>query len=575
MSDVPRHTADTLTRAGLLLTATGVVSAATVRHAIEEGGDIVFAWGFLMYLVLIVIAVPRRQLRVAPLIAFAAFAGMFLSAAFTNEDMNDLGLSLYVVAAATAYLATPRIFRPLAVAAFALWSPAFRLFGPTPFGSLYPGWVAVATILALFFLVAVLLARDPTDPDEQLRRIGLGLLGVAIVSRISERHFVVATLGIAPDEVWSLVTVAVLPILAIVHMRRPVRDALATGIALGAYVLVGLALILGKGYHVDSVVVVHRAAEIFLSGHDPYTDLNIPEALRHFGLDPALATHLEDGSELTTFNYPALSFLVPAPFIALGVTDIRFLYLGEIIALTLILIRAVRVPWRPLVTAAVVGNAVIARQNVLAGVDPLWAVLVLSAFLAIERRWASAILIGLAAAVRQPAWFFGPFYFVALWRRFGRTEALRRTGIATAAALLPNLPFIVMAPASFVNGVLAPMLGPLEPYGVGLIRFSTDGELPLLVRAAYGLLSAAVMAGLLALLWRQWRRIPNGALVFPSAVLWFGWRSLQNYFSFSAIMAMAGDAGLVAGEDAAREAPAAADVPPVSERVPVPMAPRS
>ena len=83
------------------------------------------------------------------------------------------------------------------------------------------------------------------------------------------------------------------------------------------------------------------------------------------------------------------------------------------------------------------------------------------------------------------------------------------------------------------------------------------------------------MTGLLALLWRQWRRIPNAALVFPSAVLWFGWRSLQNYFSFSAIMAMAGDEGLVAGDDAARETPAAADVPPVSERVPVPMAPRS
>jgi hypothetical protein len=547
MNDVPRSASDTITRAGLILTATGVISAATVRHAIDEGGDIVFAWGFLLYLVLILIAIPRRQLRIAPLVAFAAFAAMYLSATF-GQDTNDLGISLYVIAAAAAYVATPRLFRPLAVAGFALWSPAFRLFGPTPFGDLYPGWMAVATILALFFLVAVLLARDPADPDEKLRRIGLGVLAVAIISRISERHFVVASLGIAPDEVWAFVVVAVLPILAIVRMRRSLRDAIATGVALGGYLLVGLALILGKAYHVDSVVVVHRAAELLLSGADPYRDLNVVEALRHFGLDPALGTHLEDGSQLATYNYPALSFLVPAPFIALGLTDIRFIYLAEILVLALILIRAVRVPWRPLVTAAIVGNAVIARQNVLAGVDPLWALLALGAFLTIGRRWWSPVLLGLAAAARQPAWFFAPFYLVAVWRRDGRTEALRRTVIALVAGAIPNLPFLVWSPSDFLTGILAPMVGPLEPYGVGLIRFAMDGELPLFARGVYGAASAIALVALIVLLWRYWRRIPNAVLVFPSVVLWFAWRSLQNYFSFTAVFAMSGDEGLVAGD---------------------------
>ena len=554
MSDVPRSASDTITRAGLILTATGVLSAATVRHAIDEGGDIVFAWGFFLYLVLILIAIPRRQLRIAPLIAFAAFAAMYLTATF-GAGTNDLGLSLYVIAAAAAYVATPRVFRPLAVAAFALWSPAFRFFGPTPFGDLYPGWVAIATILALFFLVVVLLARDTADPDEQLRRIGLGLLGVAIISLISERHFVVASLGIAPDEVWALVVIAVLPILAIVRTRPSFRDALATGVALGGYFLVGLALILGKAYHVDSVVVVHRAAELLLSGADPYRDLNVGEALRQFGLDPALATHLEDGSQLGTYSYPALSFLVPAPFLALGLTDIRFIYLAEILVLALVLIRAVRVPWRPLVTAAIVGNAVIARQNVLAGVDPLWALLTLGAFLTIGRRWWSPVLLGLAAATRQPAWFFAPFYLVAVWRRAGRTEALRRTAIALVAGVIPNLPFFFWSPADFLGGVLGPMVGPLEPYGVGLIRFAMDGDLPLLSRGVYGAASAISLVVLVVVLWRNWRRIPNAALVFPSLVLWLAWRSLQNYFGFTAVFAMSGDEGLVASDSLRSDPP--------------------
>ena len=532
-----------------------MVSASSVRHAIDEGGDIVFAYGFLLYLILILAAVPRRPIRYASLLAFGAFAAMYLTAT-TDPNAFDPGISLYVVAAGLAYLVTPARYRTLAVAAFASWTPALRFFSGEPFVGDYPVSNAIAGILALFFLVVVLVVRDNVDDEERIRRIGLGLLTVATFSRISERHYVVSSPGVfAPDDLWALVAVAVLPILAIVKIRRPVRDALATGVALGAYVLVGTVLILGKSYHVDSVAVVHRAADIVVAGHDPYTDLDVVESLRHFGLDPALATHLEDGSDVTTYNYPALSFLVPAPFVALGLRDIRFVYLVEIVALSLLLIREVRVPWRPLVTAAIVGNSIIMRQNVLAGVDPLWAILTVLAFLFIARRWSSPILVGLACATRQPAWFFVPFYLVAVWKRDGRPEALRRLGIAAVTAVLPNLPFFIHSPAAFVGGVLLPTLGPLEPYGVGLIRFAIDGEIPLLARGAYGVLSIAVLVGLLTLLWRGWRRLPNGTLVFPSTILWFAWRSLQNYFSFAGVFAMAGDEAIVAGDPRADAGP--------------------
>src|SRR5207237_3058602 len=223
-------------------------------------------------------------------------------------------------------------------------------------------------------------------------------------------------------------------------------------------------------------------------------------------------------------------------------------YLAEIVALSLLLIREVRVPWRPLVTAAIVGNSIIMRQNVLAGVDPLWAILSVLAFLFIARRWSSPILVGLACATRQPAWFFVPFYLVAVWKRDGRPEALRRLLIAAVAGAIPNLPFFIASPGAFLGGVLMPTLGPLEPYGVGLIRFSIDGEIPRLARGAYGLLSIAVLVGLIVVLWRGWRRLPNGTLVFPSTILWFAWRSLQNYFSFAGVFAMAGDEAIVAGE---------------------------
>jgi len=537
-----------LTRAGLILTATGLVSAASVRHAIDEGGDIVFAYGFLAYLVLILLAVPRRPWRFASITSFIVFVAMYLTAA-ADPGTNVLGLAVYVLAAAFAYLVSPAEYRALTVAGFALWNQAFRFFGPDPFVGAYPVSTAGAGVLALVFLVAMLLNRDRVDEGERIRRIGLGLLAVACISRISERHFVVSSPSIiAPDDIWSLVVIAVLPIVAVARIRPAVRDALATGVALAAYVLMAVAMLVGKGYHVDSVAVVHRAADVFIAGGDPYRDMSIVEALRHFGLDPGLATHLEDGSDVQSFNYPALSFLVPAPFIAAGLQDIRYIYLAEIVVLVLILVRTVRLPWRPLVAATVIGNSIIARQNVLAGVDPLWAVLTVAAFLLLRRRIVSPVLIGLACAVRQAAWFFIPFYLLTVWKRDGQGGALRAAGIAAVFFALPNIPFFIMSPSDFLAGTLAPLIAPLEPYGVGLIRFGMDGELPLWPRAVYGGLSVIAMAGLLVLLWRMWRRIPNAAVVFPTTVLWFAWRSLQNYFSFAAVFALVGDETVVAGD---------------------------
>jgi hypothetical protein len=543
----------TLVRVGMILTATGVVSAAIVRFAIDgANGDAIFAYGFLLYLGLIAIATPRAQPRFAPAIAFVAFATIYLTG---TADGNDIGLLLYIGAGLLAYMASPLRLRTFTVAAFALWTPALQIFGPDPFAGHYPLSVAIAAVLSLCLVVLVVVARTAIDAEEQLRRVSLGLLAVACVACISERHTVVASLTIlAPDDLWSLVVVAVFSLLMIAPIRRAVRDALATGTALAAYLLAGIALIAGKPYHDDAVAVAHRAAELLLAGGDPYRDLNVTEALGRFGLDPQLATHLIDGSPVHAFNYPALSFLVPAPFLAAGLQDVRYLYLAEILVFVLVLIRVARVPWRPLVAAAVVGNAIIARQNVLAGIDPLWAILVAFAFLFVGRRWSSPICMGLAVAARQPAWFFAPFYVLVEWKRFGPRAALRAATIAAAVAVAPNLPFFVASPGAFLGGVSAPMIEPLEPYGVGLIRFATDGLMPLLPRLAYALLTLVSMAALLVVLWRASRRFPNGALVFPGLVLWFAWRSLQNYFGFAGVFAMIGDD--TGSDEPATDAPA-------------------
>ena len=547
----------TLLRASLALTATGIVSAASIRHVLEEGGaDTAFAIGYAFYLSTILIATPRHPPRWSPLVAFA-FAAITYSWAIFSLKGDPFALGIYLLAAVLGYIATPAAFRPLTVAAFALWTPAIRFFGPEPLAGDFPPLLAFASVLSLINLVAALLDRSAREPEERLRRIGLGLLAVATVATVVERHLVVESIVIAPDDVMALIVVGVLPILAVARLRPSARDALATGLALATFVLAAMALFLGKGYHVDAVTVPHVAAQELLAGQDPYTVFDLPAALAQFGMNPDLVTHYEDGSVVRSLSYPALNFLLVTPFIALGVTDIRWIYLVEIIALILVLLRKVRIPWRPLVSAGIVGNTVTMRQSILAGIDPTWWVLLTIAWIFVESAWLSPIAVGLAVASRQPAWFAAPFYVLAIWKRNGRAEALRRAAVIGVVALIPNLPFMIDNPVAFFDGVGGPMLGALAPSGVGFVRLGLDGPFPLLPRAVYGGLAAVSFVTLMAVLWRYWRSVPIGAVIFPFVPLYLAWRSLQNYFGSIPLLAMAGDDELIVGTATERREPSA------------------
>jgi uncharacterized membrane protein len=199
--------------------------------------------------------------------------------------------------------------------------------------------------------------------------------------------------------------------------------------------------------------------------------------------------------------------------------------------------------------ATIVGNAIVLRQEILAGIDPLWALLVIGSWIALGRAWLSPILLGLAFAARQTAWFIAPFYVAMIWLRWGWREAVRRAAVAAATAALVNLPFFVGAPARFIEGVSAPILGPLEPDGVGLVRFGLAGIGPALSRGLYGALALIAFAALL-LAFVRWRRATGSApLVWPYIPLYFAWRSLQNYFVLTTLFV------LIADEELAPEVP--------------------
>jgi uncharacterized membrane protein len=433
------------------------------------------------------------------------------------------------------------------VAAFALWTPALAVFGARGV-TVLPTLVLLAAMFALAYTVAVLVDRSRVHPSDRLRRAGFGIIAIAVMAALFDRHLAVGSAGLAPDDLFAIVVAFALPLLAFVPARPSTRDAIATGLALSAFALIGLACLSGVPYHADAVAAVHRAAEIFLSGQDPYAVFDLPEALARFHMDPQLATHLESGAVLHTYNYPALSFLVVVPFVAFGLADIRWIFLAEVLVIAIVAASRLRLAWRPMALATIVGNAIVLRQQVLAGIDPTWTLLAIGSWFALGRGWISPVLLGLAFAARQTAWFLAPFYVVVIWQRWGAREAARRAVIAAAVALGVNVPFIVGAPERFIGGVMAPILGPLEPDGVGIVRFGLAGIGPLLGRGTYGALALIVFVVLLVILAR-WRRVVMSApLVWPFLPLYFAWRSLQNYFVLLTLFVFIGDEELMPEE---------------------------
>jgi hypothetical protein len=384
-------------------------------------------------------------------------------------------------------------------------------------------------VVAFGLALAVIAVRPWRDADVSDLAQWV-VLAIAVTACALDQHLYVRNANLVPD----LIAVA---ILGTVWWRRR-RASVTVVLALLAWYAVATSLVGGTAYHSDAVVAAHAGAQRVLAGQHPYEGFDLIAELSRFGLPPEYATPLEDGTRLRLLQYPVLTVLVPAPFIALGLPDIRVLYLIEVLAIFGVLLFRAPVTWRPLVLACCVGNLVVLDQFVNAGVDPLWALLLLGAWVTRVRRW-SAVLLGLAVATRQPAWLVAPFVIAWTWRALGAHEALARAAIAVAVALAVHLPFLMTAPAAVIGGMTAPALLPLEPWGIGPSKLLADTVGPVVPRAIF---LAGAAAAYVAALWAfAMRRSARGALVLPLVPLWLSWRALQSYFAFLPLFALATD----------------------------------
>ncbi len=329
--------------------------------------------------------------------------------------------------------------------------------------------------------------------------------------------------------------------------RSPVMQLLALASVVGSVLgqqAVGIHV--RQFYNTDSAAFNHAAARLLLAGKNPYTSTMASAA--HLLQHPANNwTYTVSGGFVDHVSYPAGSFLLPVPALALGFNHAvvdwidLFAWIATGVLIFALLPAALR--WLGcLLLSAPIFAAIFGSGGTDAVVLPF---LVLAVWrwdrFSLGRRagllrWMSPVALGLACSIKQTPWFCVPFLLLGVFieaRNAGRRHPLRPTLsylVATLAAFLAvNLPFIVWSPGAWARGTFLPFAEPLVADGQGLVTLVLHGfahgvSLPLLTVA--GLLTLLSLLAVFVAAYPAMKRI---WLILLPLSFFVATRSLSSY----------------------------------------------
>jgi uncharacterized membrane protein len=288
-------------------------------------------------------------------------------------------------------------------------------------------------------------------------------------------------------------------------------------------------------YQSDSLAFDAYSAQLVIEGKDPYAVSMAPSATA-YKESPTIFTPTMEGGRVAIEPYPALSFLAYVPFVAAHVQSMIWVDIGFALAAMLLVLALV--PARLRIFFGLFFLLIPEFRDFAVGsvTDVMWLPLMIGVAATWQRApsW-SAVLLGLACAVKQEPWFIVPFALVHWWAMSepGRAPVATLKNLAwlAAAFLAPNLPFVLWHPGQWLAGVLSPLLSHAVPLGSGLIALQTSGLVALPLRV-YTVLWVGALVVCLAAYARWPQRLAWLPFIAPAIVLFFSPRSLQNYFIY-------------------------------------------
>lgn len=385
---------------------------------------------------------------------------------------------------------------------------------------------------------------QPVTSLQFLRRVGL-LIAVMAIFSFSLDVYWKADLPAHPEVVvtllvlWSgAITIAVYVLTESPTLRITEHVAVVLLLASGVVNALSIIYIVSPAHLGSDVTLFTRYAALHvLDGVNPYT-VSFDGAHALFNHNDYVATPKQNGSYVTTFSYPALSFLFYVPVVWAGL-DVRLLGSVLFFPLAVLIIYAVApqnwgvLPILPLYANLTFFNAVVIDFEL------LWVVpLMLAVLFWYRDSDLSAVWYGIACAVKQNPWLIAPFIFIRFLHegdtyREGFDAGLRYGGIAGLIFAVPNLYFVVDAPGAWVDGVLTPILGggtPLVFYGQGLAILPTTGVFPV-TQSAYTLLLLGALAFALLSYILFFEDVKDTLWLVPMVVMFFNYRGSQKYYT--------------------------------------------
>ena len=327
----------------------------------------------------------------------------------------------------------------------------------------------------------------------------------------------------------------------------------------------------------DGAAMAQQAMENFVAGENPYTKANIITAMSEFDGHAAAEgpfvnlTPLQEGRFADVFpyptqeeldalwskanltpeitplelesrlTYPAGSFLIPAPFMLAGIDNMQIVV--GIFLFMAILFGLWRVPRGSRAIFAIA--AAVSLELWISGLIGLEKRLLvfpfmLAGWLLIPKRpYFAMLLLGIGAATYQTVWFLVPFAAIYAYDRWGLKQAVAGLGVAAAAFLAFNLPFIVADPVLWFTSVMAPMFDKLYPLGVGLVSLTETGIINIESSMLFTVMEIAALGGGLWWYFRTRRKYPAAGLLLSVLPVFFAWRSLNTYFFYVDIILLA------------------------------------
>jgi hypothetical protein len=320
----------------------------------------------------------------------------------------------------------------------------------------------------------------------------------------------------------------------------------------------------------DGTALNQQAVENLLVGKNPYANSNVVETFVKYNGSFDRLTPLRVGKFANVFPYPtdsqlqelwdtsvkdttksppelesdvcypAGSFLLPAPFLAMGIKDIRVIYFIFVAAGLIYAVWLLPKKRRNIFIALIVISLEI--WNILAVGESgtiIFPFLLLAWILAGKNNWLSAIFMAIAVATRQTAWFFLPFYLIMLWQKSSIKTIGAAVGIIAGIFIAFNGYFFALDPKLWLESVTSPMTSQMFPLGVGVVTLVTSGLVHIQSSLPFSMMELVAFAGAVTWYARYGKKYPEAGPTLSVLPLFFAWRSLWMYFFYVTVITCA------------------------------------